>query len=150
MKIHTSATAEQVTDAVRAVPGVFLHGGLGISRSRTHERGFELRLEGTGGRNNTGIYGAGDYHGATWDEWGAVLGGIFRADPHARMGGSEKAPVYRNAEEFNVITGDRFAKPGLPSDTHSRHRWEYDADTQTHHCTHKAGCSAIWRPRWYR
>lgn len=150
MKIHTSATAQQVLDAVKAVPGVFLHNPLTEGRSATHPRRFELRLEGSGGRNNTGLYGAGDYQGATWDEWGAVLGGIFRADPKARMGGSEKAPVYRNAEQFHVITGERFVEPGIPNDTHSRHRWVRHNGDDTLTCSHKAGCSAIWRPRWYR
>jgi len=147
VKIHTSATAQQVLDAVKAVPGVYLHNGLPEARSATHPRRFELRLEGSGGRNNTGLYGAGDYNGATWDEWGAVLGGIFRADPKARMGGTEKAPTYRDAEAFHVITGGRFKNPGLPPDTHPRHRWDYDR-SGTRRCTVK-GCSAIYRPRWY-
>lgn len=149
MKIHTSASEEQVREAVRVVPGVTLHDGLTIGRSATHLRRFELRLEGSGGLSNTGLYGAGDYNGATWDEWGAVLGGIFRADPKARMGGTEKAPTYRDAEEFHVITGERFVNPGIPQDTHPRHRWSMTSPRQ-YECSHKAGCSAIWRPRWYR
>lgn len=146
MKIHTSATEEQVREAVRSVPGVRLHYGMGVTRSATHERAFDLRLEGSGGRNNTGLYGAGDYNGATWDEWGAVLGAIFRADPKARMGGTLKHPIYADAENFHIITGERFANPGLPSDTHSRHQWDGTRDEFV--CTHRAGCSAIWRPGW--
>lgn len=149
MKIHTSASEGQVREAVRVVPGVSLHDGLTIGRSATHLRRFELRLEGSGGRNNTGKYGAGDYHGATWDEWGTVLGAIFRADPKARMGGTEKAPTYRDAKEFHVITGGRFKEPGIPADTHSRHRW-VQGKNLTYTCSNKAGCSAIWRPRWCR
>lgn len=148
MRIHTNATEEQVREAVQSA-GVSLHNGLPTHGSRTHPRAFQLRLEGNGGRNNTGVYGAGDYHGATWDEWGAVLSGIFRADPKARMGGTEKHPKYADAEHFHIITGGRFEESGLPADTHPRHRWSMTSPREFE-CVHKAGCSAIWRPGWYR
>jgi hypothetical protein len=146
VRIHTSATAQQIRDVIRALPTVGLHDGLPESGSATHPRAFELQLEGSGGRNNTGRYGAGNYNGATWDEWGAVLGGIFRADPKARMGGTVRHPSYADAENFHIITGERFVEPGIPTDTHFRHRWVGTRDEFT--CAHKAGCSAIWRPGW--
>lgn len=94
--------------------------------SRTHRRAFDILLGGSGGRNNTGQYGAGDYEGATWDEWGAFMGMVFAFDPNARLGGTQKHPVYANAEDFHRKTGHRFTGLGVPEDTHSRHRWIYD------------------------
>jgi hypothetical protein len=145
VRIHTDATREQVRAATEGTPTTWHT--LEEYGSRTHARAFELRLEGTGGRSNTGLYGAGDYSGATWDEWGAVLGAIYRADPGARMGGSQPHPVYADAEDYRWQTGGRFDEPGMPADTHPRHGWEYEGTAATGaYSVHKCRkCSALKR-----
>lgn len=60
-----------------------------------------------------------------------VLGGIFRADPGARMGGSARRPIYANAEDYAWQTGHRFDEPGVPADTHPRHQWQHDGSSAT-------------------
>ena len=122
MKIHTSMTREQFVTAIDGLPPLRWH-DWSEHGSRTHLRAFDFRLEGSGGRSNTGLYGAGDYSGATWDEWGAVIGNLFRIDPDARFGDT-KNPVYDGAGDFHRATMGRFEEPGLPEDTHPRHRWE--------------------------
>lgn len=117
---------------------------------------FTVLLEGSGGRNNTGLYGAGDYCGATWDEWGAFLGRVFQLDPTAVVG-SPGAPVYGGADHFRWATGGRFESGQIPADTHPRHRWNrggaYWEDRDRGYfestCDRKAGCTAVRRrPLW--
>lgn len=125
--------------------------------SRTHAHAWEVRLEGSGGRSNTGQYGAGDFDGATWDEWGAFFGALYDADPDARCGGTSKRPVYARADHYHYVTGHRFHKrvhvaerhesgsvkltrvTYLPPDTHPRHNWGHDSGRL--YCR-KDGCSA--------
>jgi hypothetical protein len=129
VRIHTDATSGEVYRATEGLP-VTWH-TLEEHGSRTHARSFEIRLEGSGGRNNAGHYGA-DFNGATWDEWGAVLARIFALDPTARMGGTTAHPVYSDAEDFHYQTADRFRSGELPADTHPRHRWVYQGTWGDH------------------
>jgi hypothetical protein len=112
-------------------------------------------------RTNAGTRYAGDEQSATWDEWGAVMGAIYAADPDARMGGTSKRPTYGNADHFHFQTGDRFRgrvelnRPAvtadapttyLPADTHPRHRWVYQGKTPALAIVHECSeCSAITR-----
>ena len=131
MRIHTNLLVENLHHARRDSGAPLFFHTVEQHRSTTRERSFDVRLEGSGGRNNTGLYGAGDYKGATWDEWGAFLGALFAMDPAAWVGTSAKAPIYRDATDFHRQTGDRFAKNEqghhLPLDTHPRHRWQHVA-----------------------
>src|SRR5213596_2251151 len=109
MRIHTSLTREQMTQVLRDSGAKITFHAITEHKSQTHPRAFNLTLEGTGGRNNTGLYGAGDYCGATWDEWGAFLGALFALDWDARVG-SVKNPTYANGADFHDITTRRFVR----------------------------------------
>ena len=170
MRIHTKLSALQMRDVIRAAgaPINFRDGLLTPLRSRSHLYAYEVRLEGSGGRNNTGLYGAGDYDGATWDEWGAFFGALYELDQLARCGGTAKQPCYGDAEHFHFLTNGRFKhrlyweiahEPGavasghLPADTHPRHRWHHDGMHVTgawrvSSCA-KQGCSALTRSITY-
>lgn len=127
MHIHTNhpTPLNMIQDAIETVPGVAVH-TISAHRSRSRNARIDVRLTGTGGRNNTGLYGAGDYNGATWDEWGAFLGAVFAADPHATVPG-----VYQSAEHFHWVTGGRFAAAGMPANTHKRHGWRHEGTNAT-------------------
>jgi hypothetical protein len=153
MRIHTDLTFDEVRNARSAAGAPIAFQTITEHASRTHARSFEIRLTGSGGRTNSGRYGAGDFDGATWDEWGAFLGALYAADETARCGGTSKRPTYADAAHFHFETGDRFeARPThphgldgvrlvhLPADTHPRHSWSYADAGWT--CTHKAGCTA--------
>jgi len=163
MRIHTSLTHDEMSAMPRLSGAPISFHALTECGSRTHARAFEVRLTGTGGRSNTGLYGSGDFDGATWDEWGAFFGALFDADPAARCGGSSRRPVYGDADHFHFLTGDRFHKrviterhPSgsiattrtsyLPADTHPRHRWVYQGSWGDHgskgHVCGKDGCTA--------
>lgn len=159
MRIHTNLTLQGMYDALRdsgAQDTIDFH-KLTEHGSRTHARAFDVRLTGIGGHGNTGLYGAGDYSGATWDEWGAFLGSLFDMDPEARCG-SAKHPTYRDRDHYHFLTGDRFQchypcdgckGTYLPADTHKRHHWRYDGfwgdrGASGFQCTR---CSAH-RPSW--
>lgn len=157
MRIHTSLTYRQMWEAAKASGAPVDLETVTEYGSRTHERAFEVTLSGTGGRPNTGRYGAGgNYQTATWDEWGAFLGALYDADINARCGGSVKYPVYRDAEHYHFKTGSRFqprmvgsAVSYLPADTHPRHQWDYQGSWGDHGrggftCTK---CTAT-RPSW--
>ena len=152
MRIHTSLTWQQMHDALTAAGAPISFETLTDHGSRTHPRSFEVRLEGSGGRNNTGHFGAGDYNGATWDEWGAFFGALYDLDPDARCGGTSKRPVYARADHYHFVTGHRFHRVEhvkgsptyLPADTHPRHNWGHDSGRL--YCR-KEGCSAD-RPGW--
>jgi hypothetical protein len=145
MKIHTSLDYHAMNALLRASGAPISYRVLDQVGSRTHTYGYHVGLTGTGGRNNSGLYGAGDHNGATWDEWGAFFGALFEADPEARCGGTLTNPVYRDAGHFHYLTGQRFVKrpdygtPGrrgghLPADTHPRHQWELDRSTMGFNC----------------
>lgn len=146
MKIHTTLTARDMWGLTADLSGVSLH-DLTEHRSTIRPRAFALYVTGTGGPTNTGQYGAGDRPGATWDEWGAVFGRLYAADPSAVCGGTFARPIYRDADHFTWITGGRFTGGVIPADTHKRHRWDYAGDVVTgsytvHTCRK---CSAIVR-----
>lgn len=160
MRIHTSLHRDQLLTVLRNSGAAIDTEAFGVYGSRTHDSAWEVRLTGSGGRNNTGLYGAGDYNGATWDEWGAFFGALFELDPEARCGGTEANPVYRDARHYHYLTGDRFQARAesvdglpkrwnhLPADTHPRHRWEPDNPRDYRggfHCA-KAECSAVRPP----
>lgn len=133
MRIHTNLDFLQMLD-VRTDSGAPIgYEDITEHGSRTHAWAFDVRLTGSGGRNNTGLYGAGDYDGATWDEWGAFFGALYAADPTARCGGSAKSPVYADATHFHFMTNERFelndAGTHMPADTHPRHNWKDDGGT---------------------
>jgi hypothetical protein len=158
MRIHTNLTPSAMMDVIDATGAPIQYREAPTARrSASHDYAYDIRLTGTGGRNNTGRYGAGDYDGATWDEWGAFFGALFEADPGARAGGTAARPVYGNADHYHFLTGARFRrrfKAGhttlpthLPQNTHPRHRWVYQGDTATgsyrvHEC---AKCGAVQR-----
>lgn len=144
MRLHTSLTQAELFTAAAQTHAPIAFERLDQSGSQTHARAFEVRLSGTGGKSNTGMYGAGDYSGATWDEWGAFMGAVYALDPSARWGGSAKKPVYADAEDFHFQTGGRFRAGVLPVDTHPRHRWVTTSEGST--CG-KEGCTA-YRPSW--
>ena len=154
MRIHTNLTREAMHTVLRQSGAPISFHVLEEHGSRTHARSFDVRLEGTGGASNTGLYGAGDYSGATWDEWGAFFGALFEMSPGARAGGSVARPIYANAEDYHFQTGDRFhftaGRGHLPADTHPRHRWVYqgswgDAAVADSECSK---CSAMTPSRY--
>lgn len=152
MRIHTSLTYRQMWEVAKASGAPIDLEVLQEYGSRTHERAFEVGLSGSGGRPNSGKYGAGgDYQAATWDEWGAFLGALYDADINARCGGSVRRPVYRDAEHFHFKTGSRFrlrfdvagGTNYLPIDTHPRHQWLYDSPVGF-----KCRKCSAFRPSW--
>ena len=113
MRIHTTLTVDDLYRARRASGAPIHFEKLTEHRSTSHARAFEVRLSGTGGRNNTGLYGAGDYDGATWDEWGAFFGALYELDQTARCGGTAARPGYANGRDFHRQTGHRFTRRAL-------------------------------------
>ena len=140
MRLHSNVlTAADVYVATMGLRGVYAtvtaHG------SRSHKLALEVRLEGNGYARNSGNYGADSYEtGATWDEWGAVMGALYEVDP-AALWGSVKRPTYRDADHFHALYADRFKGGTLPADTHKRHVWEWVRGAAT--CKR---CSATQNP----
>lgn len=120
---------------------------LDMFRSRSAPFGYDVTLEGSGGRNNTGLYGAGDYNGATWDEWGAFFGRVYNLDPAARCGGTTARPIYSCADDYHWQTGHRFEAGQVPDDSHPRHNWEHAGYSPGHYYTVREckRCAAIQR-----
>lgn len=149
MKIHTSdpfGVARAIYAATAPLPGVYAD--TDVVGSRSHNGAVNLKLEGTSNRRqNAGTSRSVDRfdmpHAATWDEWGVVLAAVFATDPKA-IAGSVKHPIYKGAEHYHTVTGDRF-REGLPEDTHQNHRWDYSPERLTRSCTHN-GCSATYTP----
>lgn len=152
MKIHTSLMPEQLYTVLRNAGAPINFESRETLGSRTHAYGYNILLTGSGGRSNTGNFGAGNYFGATWDEWGAFFGALYDLDPNARCGGTVVNPAYRNASHFHYLTADRFQKDPkrgnvhLPADTHPRHQWKVDEESDhrpyvawSYHCSK---CSA--------
>lgn len=148
MRIHTSATREQIERALSGLPGVRAE-TLTEHRSATHPRAFELHLSGSG-RHGGQSFGTQDYKSATWDEWGVVMARIFGADPLTRMGGTAERPVYADADEYHWKTGDRFRDETMPNDTHPQHRWEITGTVSTgsYSLRECRKCSAVQRWHW--
>jgi hypothetical protein len=137
MKIHTSATREQVAEAMRTAmvqPDRFEEKG-----SRSHVRAFDVTL--TGGSNrrpNNGDYNPNSY-AATWDQWGVFIAAIFAIDPDSKM------TYYANAADFHWQTDWRFGDGQFvrwPSDAHGDHKFEFTGTVGQQECSK---CSAIKR-----
>lgn len=158
MKLHSNViTLQDINAATSGMPNVYAE--VATKGSRSHSAAFEISLEGNGYRGNSGQYGARDMSqplSATWDEWGVFIGRLFVIDPDA-VWGSVKNPVYRNAQHFHWVTGNRFAPSNvlretdprilgtrdlinLPADTHKRHSWVWNAGSA--YCKK---CSAVQR-----
>lgn len=124
MRIHSSVlTSAQIHTAAATIHGLSADVLRTASRSRQH--GYTVTLYGHGYRMNTGKYGAGGEIGATWDEWGAFLGYLYRIDPDMIVGSSAEHAIYADRDDFNDTLGHRFADGTLPDDTHKRHHWQY-------------------------
>jgi hypothetical protein len=137
MRIHTNLTNLTPARVASGAPIHFEHHE--EKGSRLRDRAFEVRLGGSGGLNNTGLYGAGDYNGATWDEWGAFLGALFAADPDAVCGGSKRNPVYANAADFHWQTGNRFkGRPVEPGDCNCGAKYGWTPESKE---AHFPGCA---------
>lgn len=129
MRLHTDKiTGLDIYNAAKDLPGVVVaytdHG------SRSHDHAFEVRLEGNGTRAG---YATKDHQGATWDEWGVFIARLYQVDPNA-LWGSAKHPVYDGADNFHYLTADRFYDGTMPTDTHPRHKWEYQGGYQNFAC----------------
>jgi hypothetical protein len=147
MRIHTSATSQQIMRALDGLTGVSAE-VLTEHKSTTHARAFELALSGHGVRG--GGFSRGNFRGATWDEWGTVMARIFAVDPLARMGGTVQRPVYVDADDFHWKTGDRFLAKTMPFDAHARHSWGWSGDSigGTYSVRECRKCTALSRMRW--
>lgn len=143
MRLHTNAITEaQIHAATTDLPGVYAtvsHHG-----SRSHERAFEVSLEGNGYARNSGNAGAGYETGATWDEWGVFIARLYGIDRIA-MWGSKSYPVYQDAESFHTQTDDRFQDGTMPSDTHKRHHWTTDYPRTPLGVSQCSKCTAVQR-----
>ena len=129
MIIHTSVPASVVWDAARRA-GVQMD--CEQRGSRTHDRAFNVRLEGSSRRRNASNTG----QAATWDEWGVFLVSIFDRDPDARCG-SAKHPTYANGLDFHIRTDGRFASDFVPCD----HNWTFSGEPMISVCSH---CGTRW------
>ena len=122
MRLHTNSLDALDTAALTAnLPGVVLsysrHG------SRSHRYAYELTLTGNHYMRSPREEGCTT---ATWDEWGTVIARIYGLDTEAVFG-TVKHPIYSDLADFHTRTDLRFSRDGLPSDTHARHKWEYQA-----------------------
>ena len=141
MRIHSDVlTIADVHRAASGLPGVYVTASQHGSRAR--RRAFNVSLEGNGHRKNSGLYGAAEEFGATWDEWGVFIARLFDIDPEA-FWGTAKHPTYASPEGFHHLTGERFRSLELPADTHKRHRWDPAGDRR--YSCHT--CSATYRIR---
>jgi hypothetical protein len=140
MRIHTKLNRDEMSGLLSGLPVYFEV--LAEHGSRKAPRAFEVRLSGSGGTTNSGTHGAGNFQGATWDEWGAFFGRLYSRDDGAVCGSS-----YTSAEHFHWLTGSRFVGGELPKDTHKRHKWEFDgyAVTGAYGVSHCGKCSAVAR-----
>jgi hypothetical protein len=150
VKIHSDKIAQgHLWSVEEGLGGISLvRSDLVGSRSRNH--GWLIALSGTSRRlTNSGKYGAGDVHAATWDEWGLFLGALYAIDPDMLVG-SAKWPIYHNADHFHWATADRFneAEPSyIEGNTHRNHRWQHTGTSVTgayETCSCK-GCQALRR-----
>jgi hypothetical protein len=141
VRIHTDATYATIRKAA-AVAQVELR-KCDEHNSRTHSRAFEVSLRGDSRRRPNFYNGDGSY-AATWDQWGIFLAEIFTADKEARAGGTVKAPMYADAEDFDAKTRYRFDGHGIvPNDMHGDHRFQYAGIPYMQKCT-KCSASFTW------
>jgi hypothetical protein len=141
MRIHSDTlTRQDITDALAAAgPGVTAD-DIRRKGSRSRAQSWDVYLFGTSShRPNARDYAADEY-AATWDEWGMVLGHLFRVDPNATVPG-----VYADGEHFRWVTGGRFDTL-TPADGHRRHRWEFSGDSVTgSYSVQRCECGAVNR-----
>lgn len=142
MRLHTVLTEEQMREARRHTQAPISFAHLTRHGSNKRDHAFAVALNGSGGRNNTGRYGAGDRNGATWDEWGAYLGAVYLLDPDMTC------DAYPLLADFDEYTRGRFSEGVIPEDTHPRHQWRYQQASGIWTCAYKAGCSAEMGRRW--
>ncbi len=131
MRIHTSATREQVEAAMRKAKvraTAFSEHG-----SRSRDRAFEVVLSGASRRRQNG--GEREY-AATWDQWGVFLASIFEVDP------AMKCWAYDGVDAFDHRTNYRFEGAEAPADAHGDHTFRFSGTPYTQSCTK---CSAISR-----
>lgn len=141
MRIHTSLTEGDVR---MCLPSGVSFEVLTEHGSKTHERAFEVQLSGPYGRGrytNTGTRGAGYVKAATWDEWGILLGRLFRLDENARVGSLGKNTIYADARDFRYRTGQRFTARFDVNDQHAYHKW-----INWNYGTAECKCGAVQRP----
>lgn len=78
-----------------------------------------------------------NHYAATWDQWGVLLGHLFRLDPGMNVGGYNR-PTYAGASDFHRQTDGRFRDvDGLPEGFHGDHtfRWSGTAGVCVKGCT---------------
>lgn len=114
MRIHTDVFGE--ADVWRAAAEAEVrakHGQIRVVKmdahgSRSHQRAFEVLLEGDGSVNrrkpgHSGVdYSDADQYAASYDSWGFFLAHLFALDPGA------KATYYADATDFHRKTDGRF------------------------------------------
>lgn len=143
MRIHVTdrQAAEAAIDRQLEALGAVTVRRLTWHGSRTHPVALELVLDGSG--REGGQWGTLPGKPASWDEWGAMLAGIFAADP------ATKAGPYISADHFHWHTSGRFhTADGLPTEgLHHWHRWEIQGRSVTgsylvRECRRSGWCSA--------
>lgn len=144
MRLHTNGawgTSGGILAIVGGIPGVDV-ARLSEHKSRTHARGIEIILRGSG--LTGGQWGSYDDKTATWDEWGIFLAECYRRDEHMRVGG-RTAPVYANRAHFRWATGNRYDTLSV-RDQHLRHRWEHNGESLTGcYSVQECQCGAVRR-----
>src|SRR3954468_14793548 len=131
MRIHADTlTHRQIDTAARAAGVRFVrrndHG------SRTRDHAFDVILSGDSPYR---VNGNPDEFAASWDQWGIFLASIFSADESVTI-----TRVYRDADHFHMITGDRF-ETLTRADAHRLRRWTLKAP-YVQSCT--CGASRRW------
>lgn len=116
MRIHTSATLEDVREAGKVARVTFTT--LAEHGSRSRDRAFEVILSGESSRWPNGGRDTMNGKAATWDQWGVFLAHLFDVDPQLRC------QAYDGAYDFHMQTTERFAD-GWPDDAHGDHSWDW-------------------------
>jgi hypothetical protein len=141
MRIHSDhLTRQDIADALTAAgPGVSAD-DIARKGSRSRRQAWDVYLFGTSSNRPNNRDHSADEYAATWDEWGIVLGYLFRVDPSATVPG-----VYLNGDHFRWVTGGRFDTL-TPAEGHKRHRWTYSGDSVTgSYYVHACTCGAVTR-----
>lgn len=140
MRIHSDSIEElDVRKAARLAGASFLR--LDTKGSRSRAGAFDVILSGSGVHKSQGGYGmVTDEQAATWDEWGIVLGHLYRLDPNL------KTPYYADADHFVWMTGGRFTSEFTPAQQHRTHRWHHSGDSVTgSYSVRECKCGAVQR-----
>jgi len=140
VRIHSDSIEElDIRKAVSLAGASFIR--LDVKGSKSREQGFDVVLSGSGVHKSQGGYGMlTDDQAATWDEWGIVLGHLFRLDQNMRT------PYYANADDFNWQTGERFSPDFTPLMQHKMHKFSPSGDSLTGvYSVSECKCGAIRR-----